>query len=95
MDIRIIKADVTYCAICDEVSEMKKQWDTEQQLAIDDGRQEEATRFKGVPGYIVKDADDYKFSHSEICEQCMHTLMRGVTIIHEQNLTGISLHSQR
>lgn len=94
MDIRIIKANVTFCAVCDEVSEMRKAWDAEQQLAIDGGRQEEAIKFSGVPGYIVKDADDYKFSHSEICNQCMHTIMRGVTIITEQNLTSVSLKSE-
>lgn len=94
MDIRITKANVTYCVICDEVSEMKKAWDAEQQLAIDDGRQEEAIRFAGVPGYIVKDADDFRFTHNEVCDKCMHTIMRGVTIITEQNLTGVSLRSE-
>lgn len=94
MDIRIIKANVTFCAICDDVSEMRKAWDAEQQLAVDDGRQEKATPYAGVPGYIVKDADDYKFSHSEICDKCMHTIMRGVTIIAEQDLTSVSLRSE-
>lgn len=95
MDIRIVKANVTYCVICDDVSEAKKEWDAGQQSAIDDGKQEEAIKFPGVPGYIVKDADDFKFSHSEICEECMHTLMKGVTIIHEQDLTGVSMKSRR
>ena len=91
MDVRIIKSNVTYCAICDEVGEAKKAWDEEQQLAVEDGKQEE---FPGVPGYIVKDADDYRFSHNEICELCMRTLMRGVTIITEQDLTGIQLKTE-
>lgn len=94
MDIRIIKSNVTYCTICDDVSNMKKQWDEEQKLAVEDGRKEEAVQFPGVPGYMIKDTDDYKFSHNEICECCMNTLMRGVTIIHENGLLGVSLNSR-
>lgn len=94
MDIRIIKSNVTYCTICDDVSEARREWDAEQKLAVDDGRQEEAIKYPGVPGYIIKDADDYKFTHNEICEHCIRTLMKGVNIITEQDLTGISLRSE-
>lgn len=93
MDIRIIKGAVTYCEVCKEVREIKEQWDEEQKLAVDDGRQEEPTQFPGVPGYIIKDADDYKYSHNEICENCMNALMKGVNIINNQKLTGISLNN--
>ena len=95
MDVRITKANVIYCVICDEVGEAKKEWDDSQRMLVENNEQEEAIKFPGVPGYIVKDADDYKFSHSEICEGCMHTLMKGVTIIHEQDLTGVSMKSHR
>lgn len=95
MDIRIIKANVTYCDVCKEVRELKESWDEEQRSLVDNGEQEEPKQFPGVPGYIIKDADDYKYSHNEVCEHCMHTLMKGVTIIHEQDLTGISLSSHK
>ena len=93
MDIRIIKANVIYCDVCKDVRELKETWDEGQKLLVDTGEQEEMKPFPGVRGYIIKDADDYKYSHNEICENCMHTLIKGVTIINEQNLTGISLNN--
>ena len=95
MDIRITKGNVTYCVVCEGVEDAKKEWNDKQKSLVESGEQEEAVKFPGVPGYIIKDADDFKYSHSEICEECMHTLMRGVTVIHEQDLTGISLNSHR
>ena len=95
MDIRIIKKNVSYCTICDDVKNMREVWDEGQRLLVEKGEQEEAVQFPGVPGYSIKDADDYTFICSDICENCMHTLMKGVTIIHEQNLTGISLNSRK
>lgn len=94
MDIRIMKSPVTYCVICNDVRELKEAWDEGQKLLVDNGEQEDVVQFPGVPGYVVKDADDYKYNHSEICEGCMHTLMKGVAIIHEQGLTGVSLSSK-
>ena len=94
MDIRIIKTSVIYCDVCKEVRELKEAWDEGQNLLVSNGEQEEAKQFPGVPGYIIKDADDYKYSHNEICENCMHTLMRGVTIMNENGLTGISLNNK-
>ena len=94
MDIRIIKGAVTYCDVCKEVRELKEAWDEGQKLLVDNGEQEEPKQFPGVPGYIIKDADDYKYSHNEICECCMHTLMKGVAIIHEQGLSGVSLNNK-
>lgn len=94
MDIRIIKSTITYCDICKDVRELKEAWDEGQELLVSNGDQEETKQFPGVPGYIVKDADDYRYSHNEICEACMHTLMKGVTIIHEQGLTGVSLSNK-
>ena len=91
MDIRIIKSSVIYCDVCKEVRELRDTWDEGQKLLVDNGDQEEAKPFPGVPGYIIKDADDYKYSHNEICENCMRTLIKGVKLITEQNLTGISI----
>lgn len=93
MDIRIIKSNVTYCDVCKEVRELKETWDEGQKLLVDNGEQEDMKPFPGVAGYIVKDADDYKYSHNEICENCMNALIKGVRIIHDQNLTGISLNN--
>ena len=93
MDIRIIKGSVVYCDVCKDVRELKETWDEGQKLLVDNGEQEEAKQFPGVPGYIIKDADDYKYSHNEICENCMNVLIKGVRIIGEQKLTGISLNN--
>ena len=94
MDIRIIKTSVSYCDVCKEVRSLKEAWDDGQKLLVENGEQEDMVSFPGVPGYIVKDADDYKYSHNEICKNCMHTLMKGISIINEQGLTGISLSSK-
>ena len=94
MDIRIIRSNVTYCDVCKDVRELKESWDEGQKLLVENGEQDEPKPFPGIPGYIIKDADDYKYSHNEICDGCMHTLIKGVTIIHEQSLTGISLNSK-
>lgn len=91
MDIRILKKPVTYCTICNDVKEMKDAWNEGQKLLVDNGEQEEPKPFPGVPGYLIKDNDDFRYSYNEICENCMKTLMKGVTIITEQNLTGISI----
>ena len=91
MDIRIIKTKVIYCDVCKDVRELKESWDEGQASLVENGEQEEPKPFPGVSGYIIKDADDYKYSHNEICENCMKTLIKGVTIIDEQNLTGISI----
>lgn len=93
MDIRIIKSSVAYCDICKDVRELRETWDEGQKLLVDNGEQEEARQFPGVSGYIIKDADDYKYSHNEICENCMNALMKGVKIIYEQKLSGISLNN--
>lgn len=93
MDIRITKANVKYCRVCDHVGELRNAWDDEQKLLVDEGKQEEAKEFAGVPGYIIKDADEYKFSYDCICGNCMHAIIKGVDIINRQNLTGISLNS--
>lgn len=91
MDMRIIKKNVCYCATCNDVREIKLAWDAEQEKLVDNGEQEEAKQFPGVKGYVIKDADDYSYLNTEICENCMHTMMRGVGIMIDQNLTGISL----
>lgn len=93
MDVRIIKSNVTYCDICKEVRNLKESWDEGQQLLVDNNEQEERKQFPGVPGYVIKDADDYVYSHNEICEKCMHTLMKGVNIMKANKLTGISLNT--
>lgn len=93
MDIRIIKGAVCYCDVCKEVRELKETWDEGQKLLVDNGEQEDMIPFPGVAGYIIKDADDYKYSHNEICENCMNALIKGVRIIGEQKLTGISLNN--
>ena len=95
MDIRIIKSPVSYCTICNDVRELREAWDEGQKLLVDNGEQEEPVQFPGVPGYVVKDADDYKYNHNEICEKCMNTLMKGVVIIIDQKLTGISINSNQ
>jgi hypothetical protein len=91
MDIRIIKSNVIYCDVCKDVRELKESWDEGQASLVENGEQEETKPFPGVPGYIIKDADDYKYSHNEICENCMKTLIKGVNLITSQNLTGISI----
>ena len=90
MDIRIIKSNVIYCDVCKDVRELKESWDEGQRSLVDNGEQEEVKPFPGVSGYIIKDADDYKYSHNEICENCIGTLIKGVRLITEQNLTGVS-----
>ena len=95
MDIRIAKKNVSYCAICNEVRELKDAWDADQEELVENGHQEEAIRFKGVPGYMMKDTDDYSFINTEICECCMHTLIKGVNLINSQHLTGVSLDNGR
>lgn len=99
MNIKITKADLEYCTICGEPNKMKKQWDEEQKQRVDDGEQEEAIEFPGAPGYIVDDADDdghysYSLKSTYICETCMKTIMRGVKIITEQDLLGISVKAE-
>ena len=94
MNIKITKANLNHCTICGEPNEMKKHWDEEQEQMVEDGRQEEATEFPGVPGYIVDDADDKRYYSTYICETCMKTIMRGVNIITEQDLLGISLKGE-
>lgn len=91
MDIRIVKRAVTYCTFCNDVRDMKEAWDEGQRLLVDNGEQEERKSFPGVPGYAVKDADDFKYMTNEVCEKCMHTVMKGVHIILDHNLTGISI----
>lgn len=91
MDIRIVKRNVCYCAICNDVREIKNAWEAEQETLVENGEQEEAISFPGVPGYMMKDADDYSYLSTEICENCMHTLMKGVNLIINQKLTGVSL----
>lgn len=93
MDIRIIKQNVRYCTVCNEVSELKKSWEEGQKLLVENEEQEEEVQFPGVPGYLIKDTDDYKFGYMEVCEKCMKTLMHGVSLIESNNLTGISLDS--
>ena len=93
MDVRIIKGAVSYCDICKDVRELRDTWDEGQKLLVETGEQEEAKPFPGVAGYTIKDADDYKYSHNEICENCMKALMKGVRIISEQKLSGISLNN--
>lgn len=93
MDIRIIKANVTYCDVCKDVRELKETWDEGQKLLVESGEQEDIKPFPGVAGYIIKDADDYKYSHNEICENCMKTLIKGVNLITSQNLTGVSINN--
>lgn len=94
MNIKITKTDLNHCTICGEPSEAKKQWDKEQEQRVDDGEQEEAIEFPGVPGYIVDDADDKRYYCTYICETCMKTIMRGVKIITEQDLLGISVKAE-
>lgn len=97
MNIKITKKNISYCTVCGEPNEMKKQWDEEQKQKVDNGEQEEATEFPGVPGYIVDDADDdshYSFNSTYICETCMKTIIRGVKIITEQDLLGISVKAE-
>ena len=94
MDIRIIKKKVTYCAVCEEVRELRTLWDEEQSELVECGHQEERIPFKGVDGYLIKDNDDYRYSSNEICSKCMHTIMKGVTIINSQHLTGVSLSNE-
>lgn len=93
MDIRIIKTNVIYCDICKDVRDLKESWEEGQASLVENGEIEEPKPFPGVPGYIIKDADDYKYSHNEICECCMHTIMRGVRLIVDQGLTGISINN--
>ena len=94
MDIRIIKENVRYCSICNEVADAKKAWDSEQEVLVEEGTQEEAVQYPGVPGYRIKEADDYKWGTTEICEKCMHAIMKGVGLINSQKLTGISLNTE-
>lgn len=96
MDIRIIKGNVSFCTVCNEVSEERSNWDKEQKQAVDDGRQEEPAYFPGVPGYTIKDANasEYSYEQTCICEGCLRTIMRGVNIITEQDLLGISLRGE-
>lgn len=93
MDIRIMKKNVSYCNICDDVSKLRQVWEEGQELLVEKGEQEETKNFPGVPGYYIKDADDYRYSHNEICEKCMHGIMKGVSLINSQKLTGISLNT--
>jgi hypothetical protein len=95
MDVRILKKPVTFCTICNDVSELRNAWDEGQKLLVDSGEQDEPKSFPGVPGYLIKDNDDYRYSYNEVCEKCMHTLMKGVTIINSQGLTGISLDTNK
>ena len=91
MDIRILKKPVTYCTICDDVAEMRNAWDAGQKLLVESGEQEEVKLFPGVPGYEIRDNDDHKYGYNSICDNCMHTLMKGVKLIIDQKLTGISI----
>lgn len=91
MDMRIIKRDVCYCAICNDVRDAKMVWDTEQEALVESGDLEEAKQFPGVRGYAIKNADDYSYMTTEICESCMNALIKGVGLINGQKLTGISL----
>lgn len=93
MDMRIIKRKVSYCEICEDVKALKDSWDEGQNLLVENGEQEEPVPFPGVSGYTIKDADEYKYSHTEICENCMNALMKGVNIINVQKLTGISMNT--
>ena len=95
MDVKIGKKNVSYCAICDDVRELKNAWDAEQEELVECGHQEEAKAFAGVPGYMIKDAGDYTYLSTEICECCMQTLIRGVNLINSQKLTGVSLDNGR
>lgn len=95
MDMRIFKKQVTYCSTCNDVRELKRAWDEEQETLVENGEQEETKQFPGVPGYVIKDADDYSYLSTEICESCMQTLIKGVNLINNQKLTGISLHNGR
>lgn len=94
MDIRIIKSHVTFCEICDDVKELKNSWDAEQDRLKAENDDYEVKEFQGVPGYIIKDADDYKYSTNRICERCMRSIVRGVTLISNQKLTGVSINTE-
>lgn len=95
MDIRITKQNVRYCSVCNEVRDMKESWEQGQRLLVESGEQEQEIQFPGVPGYLVKDNDDYKYGSMEVCEKCMHTLLHGVSLIKQHNLVGISLNSDK
>lgn len=96
MDMRILKKSaITYCATCEDVNRMRVEWDNEQKLLVDSGAQEECTQFPGVSGYIIRDNDDYTYCNTGICEKCMNTIIKGVTIINEKGLTGISLDTNK
>ena len=94
MDIRIIKSYVTRCEICDDVKELRHSWEAEQDRLKAENDDYEVKEFRGVPGYIIKDADDYKYSTNHICEKCMRSIVKGVTLINNQKLTGISINTQ-
>lgn len=93
MDMRIIKRKVCYCTVCNDVREIKQAWDEEQEKLVENGDQEETQSFPGVDGYAIKNADDYSYMTTEICANCMHTLIKGVNLITSQKLTGISLNN--
>lgn len=95
MDIRIIKGNVRYCTVCKEVYELNKNWEEEQELLVENGEQEEPVPFPGVSGYTIKDADEYKFGTTEICEKCMNAIIKGVNLINLQKLTGVSIDSNK
>lgn len=94
MDIRIIKSYVTRCEICDDVKELRNSWEAEQDRLKAENDDYEVKKFQGVPGYIIKDADDYKYSTNHICEKCMRSIVRGVTLISNQRLTGVSINTE-
>ena len=94
MDIRIIKSYVTHCEICDDVKELRYSWEAEQDRLKAESDDYEVKEFQGVPGYINKDADGYKYSTNHICEKCMRSVVRGVTLISNQKLTGVSINTE-
>lgn len=95
MDIRIIKGNVRYCSICDSVSELKNSWEEGQELLRAEDEEYKVQQFPGVAGYIIKDSDEYKYGTTEICEKCMHAINRGVALINNQKLSGVSIDTNK
>jgi hypothetical protein len=95
MKISIMRSNIQRCEVCNDVSDQEKQWNEEQLAAVRDGKQEEPIRFPGIPGFIIKDAEEYKYGTTHICDSCLRTIMVGVTIIDDKNLVGVSLDSNQ
>lgn len=96
MDIRIVKSYVTHCEICDDVEELRYSWEAEQDRLKAENDDYEIKGFKGVPGYIIKDSDEYKYSINHVfCEKCMHAINRGVALINNQKLSGVSIDTNK